>query len=145
MTKAKLIQMTSTTTKYANKIFLSQFGGFSLHFSFGVEGWFCIGWVLSFDGFDCVLLLVVGGVGNELRSTLLTLVLTPLKANTQFVCGFVCTLLNPAQVLLNHFLTQNSVLKTCSQIGNLLLKLGVLFGGMGKLTLERATQLTWRG
>jgi hypothetical protein len=83
--------------------------------------------------------MVVGGAGNELGSTLLTLILTPLKTNTQFVCGFGCTLLNPTQIILNHFLTQNGLLKMCNQIGNLLLKIDVLFGSMEKLTLERAT------
>jgi hypothetical protein len=33
----------------------------------------------------------------------------------------------------------------CSQIGNLLLKLGALFGSMKKLTLERDTCFTRRG
>jgi hypothetical protein len=33
----------------------------------------------------------------------------------------------------------------CSQIGNLLLKLGVLFGSMEKLTLEKDTCFTRRG
>jgi hypothetical protein len=94
---------------------------------------------------DCFLILVIGGAGNELGITLLTLILTPLKTNTQFVCGFDCTLLDPTQVILNHLLTQNGLLKMCSQIGNLLLKLGVLFGSMEKLTLERATQFTRRG
>jgi hypothetical protein len=84
---------------------------------------------------------VVRGAGNELGSTLLTLVLTPLKANTQSVCGFRCTLLNPTQVLLNHFLAQNSFLKLCSLIGHLLLKLGILFDSIEQLTLERATQI----
>jgi hypothetical protein len=145
MSEAKLFQVTSTTTKYANKSFLSRLGGFSLYFSLRVEGWLWIGWVLSFGGSDCFLILVVGGAGNELGSTLLTLILTPLKVNTQSVCGFGSTLLNPTQVPLNHFLTQNSFLKTCSQIGNLLLKLGVLFGSMEKLTLERTTCFTRRG
>jgi hypothetical protein len=94
---------------------------------------------VSFGGFDCFLLFVVGGAGNELGSTFLALILTHLKTNTQFVCGFGCTLLNPTQIVLNHLLTQNGLLKTCSQIGNLLLKLGVLFSSMEKLTLERAT------
>jgi hypothetical protein len=39
---------------------------------------------VSFGGFDYFLLLVVVGASNKLRSTLPTLVLTPLKANTQF-------------------------------------------------------------
>jgi hypothetical protein len=50
----------------------------------------------------------------------------------------------PTQVLFNHFLTQNSFLKTCSQIDNLLLKLGILFGSIEKLTLKRDTRFTWR-
>jgi hypothetical protein len=37
---------------------------------------------VSFGGFDCSPLLVVGGARDELRSIILTLVLTPLKANT---------------------------------------------------------------
>jgi hypothetical protein len=76
---------------------------------------------MSFGGFDCFLLLMVGGAGNDLESTLLTLILTPLKTNTQFICGFGCTLLNPTQIILNHLLTQNSLLKMCSQISDLLL------------------------
>jgi hypothetical protein len=80
--EAKLIQVTNTTTKHANKSFLSRLGGFFLHFSLGVEGRLWIGWVVSFGGFDYFLLLVVVGVSNKLRSTLPTLVLTPLKANT---------------------------------------------------------------
>jgi hypothetical protein len=42
-------------------------------------------------------------------------------------------------------LPQNGFLKTRSQISDLLLKLGVLFGSMEKLTLERDTRFTWRG
>jgi hypothetical protein len=131
----------STATKYANKSFLSRLGGFFPYFSLWVEGWFLVGWVVSFGGFDCCFLFVVGGVRNKLGSTLLTLILTPLKPNTQSVCGFGCTLLNPTQILLDHLLTQNSFLKMCSQIGNILLKLGILFGSMEKLTLERNTCL----
>jgi hypothetical protein len=88
---------------------------------------------------------MVGGARNKLGSTLLTLILTPLKPNTQSACGFGCTLLNPTQILLDHLLTQGSFLKTCSQIGNLFLKLGVLFGSMKKLTLKRNTCFTRRG
>jgi hypothetical protein len=88
---------------------------------------------------------MVAGARNKLRSTLLTFLLTSLKPNTQFECGLGCTLLNPAQILLDHFLTQSSFLKTCCQIDNLLLKLGVLFGCMEKLTLERNTCFTRRG
>jgi hypothetical protein len=120
-TKAKLIQVISTVTKHANKSFLSQLGGFSLHCSLGVEGWLWIGWVVGFGWFDCCFHFVISGVGNELGSPLLTLILTPLKPNTQFVCGFGCTLLNPTQVRLNYFLTHNCSLKARSQISNLLL------------------------
>jgi hypothetical protein len=84
-TEAKLIQVTSTATKHTNKSFLSRLGGFFPHFSLEVEGWLCIGWVVSFGGFDYCLLLVVVGARNNLRSTLLTLVLTSLKPNTQIV------------------------------------------------------------
>jgi hypothetical protein len=98
--------MTSTAIKHANKSFLSQLEGFFPHFSLRVGGRLWIGWVVSFDGFDYFLLLVVTGARNKLRSTFPTLVLTPLKTNTQFVCGLGYTLLNPTQVLLNHFLTQ---------------------------------------
>jgi hypothetical protein len=80
-----------------------------------------IGWVMGFGRVDCFLLLVVVGARNKLRSTLPTLVLTPLKANSQFICGLGCTLLNSTQITLNHLLTQLGFLKTCSQIGNLLL------------------------
>jgi hypothetical protein len=120
-------------TKYANKMFLSRFGGFFTSFSLWV------GRVVSFDEFNYCFLFVVDGARNKLGSTLLTLILTPLKTNTQSICEFGCTLLNPAQVLLNHPLTKSSFLKTCSQIGNLLLKLSVLFNSMKKLTLERNT------
>jgi hypothetical protein len=78
---------------------------------------------VSFGGFDCFLLFVVVGGRNKHGSSLLTFVLTHLKANTQYVCGFGCTLLNSTQVILNHFLTYNSSLKTSSQICNLLLYL----------------------
>jgi hypothetical protein len=109
-----------------------------------VEGWLWVGWVVSFGGFDCFLFFMVAGARNKLGSTLLTLLLISLKPNTQSVCGLGCTLLNTAQIFLDHFLTQSSFLKTCSQIGNLLLKLGVLFGSMEKLTLERDTCFTRR-
>jgi hypothetical protein len=106
--------------------------------------------VVGFGWFKCFLLFVIVGARNKLGSTLLTLVLTSLKPNTQFVCGFGCTLLNMVgctllnmtQVILNHFLTQLDFLKTCGQIGNLLLQLDVRFGSMEKLTLERTTHLT---
>jgi hypothetical protein len=119
--EAKLIQVTSTATKHANKSFLSRLEGFSLHTSLWVEGWLWIGWVMSFGWFECFLFSMVAGARNKLRSTLLTLFLTSLKTNTQSVCGLSCTLLNPAQILLYHFLAQNSFLKTCSQICDLLL------------------------
>jgi hypothetical protein len=89
----------------------------------------------KFCGFDGFLLLVVVGARNELRSILPTLVLTPLKTNTQFVCRRGCTLLNSTQIILNHLLTQLGFLKACSQIGNLLLKLDVLFDSMERLPL----------
>jgi hypothetical protein len=94
---------------------------------------------VSFDGFDYCFLFVVGGVGNELGSTLLTLILTPLKPNTQFVYGFSCTLLNPTQIILNQFLTHHCSLKVRNQISNILLQFGVLFGSMEKHTLESHT------
>jgi hypothetical protein len=88
MPKAKLIQVTSTAIKHANKSFLSRLGGFFLHISLGVEGWLGIGYVVGFGEFDCCFLFVIVGARNELGSTLITLILTPLKTNTQFVCGF---------------------------------------------------------
>jgi hypothetical protein len=100
---------------------------------------------VSFGEFDCCFFFVVGGARNKLGSTLLTLILTPLKSNTQSVCRLGRTLLSPAQILLDHFLTQSSFIKMCSQIGNLLLKLGVLFGSMEKLSLERDACFTRRG
>jgi hypothetical protein len=69
-TEAKLIQVISTTTKHADKSFLSQVESFFPCFSLCVEGWLWIGWVVSFDGFDCCFLFVVGGAGNKLGSTL---------------------------------------------------------------------------
>jgi hypothetical protein len=119
--KAKLIQVTDMGAKHARKSFLSRLGGFFPHLSLRVEGRLWVGWVMSFGGFDCFLLLMVDGAGNDLGSTLLILILTPLKTNTQFICGFGCTLLNPTQIILNHLLTQNSLLKMCSQISDLLL------------------------
>jgi hypothetical protein len=108
VTEAELIQVTSTATKHANKSFLSWLGGFFPYLSLGFERWLWIGWVVNFDGFECFLLFVLDGARNKLESTLLTLVLTSLKANTEFVCGLGCTL--------SHY----SSLKTRSQIGNLL-------------------------
>jgi hypothetical protein len=142
MPEAKLIQMTITATKHANKSLLSRLGGFSLHTSLWVEGWLWIGWVMGFGWFECFLFFMVAGARNKLRSTLF---LASLKPNTQSVCGLGCTILNPAQIIIDHFLAQNSFLRTCSQICDLLLKLGVLFGSMEKLTFERDTHFTQRG
>jgi hypothetical protein len=143
--EAKLIQVTSMATIHANKNFLFQLGVFFPHFSLGVEGWLWIGWVVSFGGCYCFLLFVVVGGRNKLVTTLLSLVLTSLKPNTQFVCGLGCTLLNSTQIILNHFLTLHHSLKMRSQIDNLLLYLSILFGSMEKLTLERTTHFTQRG
>jgi hypothetical protein len=99
---------------------------------------------VSFSGFDCFLLFVVVGGRNKLGSSFLTLVITPLKDNTQFVCGFGCTLLNSTQVILNYFLTYNNSLKTSSQIGNLMFQLCILFGSIKTLTLERTTHYARR-
>jgi hypothetical protein len=100
---------------------------------------------MGFGWFECFLFFMVGRARNKLRSTLLTFLFTSLKPNTQSVYRLGCTLLNPAQILLDHFLTQSSFIKTCSEIGNLLLKLSVLFGSMEKLTLERNTYFARRG
>jgi hypothetical protein len=140
--EAKHIQVTCTATKHANKGFLSRLGLFFPHFSLRVKGGLWIGWVVGFGWFECFLFFVVVGARNKLRSTPLTLVPTSLKSNTQFVCGFCGTLLNSTQIVLDHFLAQSNFLKMCSQIGNLLLKLGVLFSSMEKLTLETATRIT---
>jgi hypothetical protein len=71
-TKVELIQVTITTTKHANKIFLSWLVGFFPYLSLGVERWLWIGWVVSFGGFECFLLFVVVGDRNKLGGTLLT-------------------------------------------------------------------------
>jgi hypothetical protein len=110
----------STVTKHANKRFLSWLGGFFPYLSLRFERWLWIGWVVSFGGFEYFLLFVVVGTRNKLGSTLLTLVLTSLKANTQFVCGLGCTLFQMVRVILNHLLAHHSSLKMRSQIGNLL-------------------------
>jgi hypothetical protein len=81
-------------TKHVNKSFLSWLGGFFPYFSLWAEGWLWVGWVVSFGGFNCCLLFMVGGARNKLGSTLLILILIPLNPNTQSVCGFGCTLLN---------------------------------------------------
>jgi hypothetical protein len=119
--EAKLIQVTSTATKHANKSFLSRLSGFFPHISLGVEGWLWIGWVVGFGWFECFLAFVVVGARNKFGSSLLTLFLTSLKHKTQFVCGFGGTLLNMAQIILNHLLTQLGVLKMCNQVSNPLL------------------------
>jgi hypothetical protein len=76
--------VTDTATKHANKSFLSWLGGFSL----GVDGWLWIEWVIGFGWFEFFLFFMVVGARNKLRSTLLTLILTSLKLNTQSFCGF---------------------------------------------------------
>jgi hypothetical protein len=85
---------------------------------------------------------MIVGARNELESTLLTLILTPLITNTQFVCGLGYTLLNSTKIILNHFITHCRPLKMRNQISNLLLQLGVLFGSMEILTLEKVTCIT---
>jgi hypothetical protein len=47
--EAKLMQVTSTAIKHANKSFLSRLGPFP-HFSLWVEGWLWIRWVVGFVG-----------------------------------------------------------------------------------------------
>jgi hypothetical protein len=132
-------------TKHANKSFLSRLESFLPHFSLWVEGWLWIGWVVGFGWFECFIFFMVAGARNKLRSTLLILLITSLKPNPQSVCGFGCTVLNLTQILLNHLLTQFSFLKSSHQIGDLLLKLGVLFDSMEKPTLERDTHFTQMG
>jgi hypothetical protein len=88
---AKLIQVTSMATKHVNKGFLFRLENFFPRFSLGVEGLFWTRCVVSFGVFDYFLLFVVVECRNKLGSSLLTLVLTPLKANARFVCGFGCT------------------------------------------------------
>jgi hypothetical protein len=67
---------------------------------------------VSFGGFDCCFLFLVGGARNNLRTWLHS----PQPGS------------NPAL----SFSPQNSFLKASTQIGNLLLKLGILFGSMEK-------------
>jgi hypothetical protein len=50
--KEKLIQVTSTATKHANKSFFSWLGGFFPHFFLWIEGWLWIRWVVSFGWFE---------------------------------------------------------------------------------------------
>jgi hypothetical protein len=71
--EAESIQVTSMAKKYANKSFLSWLGGFFPYLSLRVERWLCIGWVVSFGGFECVLFFAVVGARNKHGSTLLTL------------------------------------------------------------------------
>jgi hypothetical protein len=52
-------------TKHANKSFLSRLGGFFPYFSLRVEGWLWVGWIMSFGGFDCCFLFVVGGARKK--------------------------------------------------------------------------------
>jgi hypothetical protein len=120
VTGAKLIHVTSTATKHSNKSFLSWLGGIFSYFSIGVEGWLWIGWVVIFGGFDCFFLFVVVGARNKLGAVFSPLS-SHLKTNTQFISGLGCTLLNPTQIILNHFLTHHYSLKLRSQIRNLLL------------------------
>jgi hypothetical protein len=87
--EAKLIQVTSMATKHANKSFLSQLGDFFSCLSLWVNGWLWVGWVVSFGGFDYCFLFVVGGAWNKLGSTLLTLILTSLKTNTNLYVDLV--------------------------------------------------------
>jgi nitrate reductase NapE component len=117
-TEAELIQVTSMAIKQTNKSFLFLLGGLFPYLSLVLEGWLWIGWVVSFGGFEYLLDFVVVGARNKLGSTLLTLVLTSLKANTQFICGLGYTLFHMVQVILNQFLTHHSSLKMRSQIGN---------------------------
>jgi hypothetical protein len=76
--EAKLIQVTRTATKHVNKSFLSRLGGFSLHISLRIEGWLWIGWIMGFGWFEYFLFFMVARARNKLRSTPLTLFLTPL-------------------------------------------------------------------
>jgi hypothetical protein len=128
--EVELIQVTSTATKHANESFLSRLGGFFPFLCLGIERCLWIRWVVSFGGFECFLLFVVVGAWNILGSTLLTIVLTSLKANTQLVGGLGCTLFHMVQIILNHILTYHSSLKMRIQIGNLMFYLSVLFGSM---------------
>jgi hypothetical protein len=74
-TEAKLVQVTGTATKHAHKSFISRLRGFFPHFSLWVKGWLWIGWVVSFGWFECFLLILVVGVRNKVRSTLLIIFL----------------------------------------------------------------------
>jgi hypothetical protein len=96
--EAKLIQVISMATKHANESFFSRLGDFFLHISLGVEGWLWTGWVVRLGRFDCFLFVIVGG-RNKLGSSLLTFVLTPLKANTQFVFALSSTRLKSSSII----------------------------------------------
>jgi hypothetical protein len=50
--EGKLIQVSHTTTKHANKGFVSRLGGFFPHLSLRVEGRLWVGWVVNFGGFE---------------------------------------------------------------------------------------------
>jgi hypothetical protein len=63
--EAKLIQVTSTVIKHANKSFLCWLRGFFPCFSFWVEGWFWIGWVMGFGWFECFLFFMIAGARNK--------------------------------------------------------------------------------
>jgi hypothetical protein len=67
--EAKLIQVTATTTKHANKSLLSWLVGFFPHFSLRVEIRLWIWWVVGFGWFECFLFFVVVGARNKHRST----------------------------------------------------------------------------
>jgi hypothetical protein len=67
----------------------SPYLGVSFLTSLGFEGWFWIGWVVSFGGFECFLLFVVVEARNKLGSTLLILVLTSLKINTNLYVDLI--------------------------------------------------------
>jgi hypothetical protein len=109
--KAKLIQVTHTVTKHANVNFLTWIWSIFLHTSLGIEGCLWIGWVVAFGWFECFFLFVIIGARNKLENTLFTFILTSIKTNTQFICGFSCALLNSTQILLNHFLTHNGSIR----------------------------------
>jgi hypothetical protein len=49
---------------------------------------------VGFDWFECFFLLVIIRARNKLGSTLFTFILTFLKTNTLFICGFSGTLFN---------------------------------------------------
>jgi hypothetical protein len=81
--------------------------GVSFLSSLWAEGWLWIGWVMGFGWFECCFLFVVGGARNKLGSTLLTLILTPLKANTQSVLN---------TVIINKLLKFSKLSLLCSKL-----------------------------